>query len=63
MVVDEYRVKLVPFTHRERLRPFVDDKTLDEVRKDVGFDHSLRGRGSPPLTADTMEHCQHWGRR
>lgn len=50
-----------PITHRERLRPFLDDEALYEVREDVGFDHSLGGRSSLPLAADPTRHCQHRG--
>lgn len=35
----------------------MDDKTLDEMCKDVGFNNSLRERRSPSLTADSTEHC------
>lgn len=53
----------VPCAHRERLRPFLDDKALYEVSKDIGFNHSLRGRRSLALTTDPARHRQHWGGR
>lgn len=33
-------------THREGLSPLLDHKTLDQVSKDLRFDHSLRNRRS-----------------
>lgn len=53
----------VPCAHRERLCPFLDDKALYEVSKDIGFNHSLRGRRSLALATDPPRHRQHWGGR
>lgn len=46
----------IPYTHRKRLRPFLDHKALYEVCKNLWFNHSLRRWRSLPLTTDPTRH-------